>query len=357
MAVASFLRWWGSELAAFVPHALRPDGERGRTALRLQISPHEIVVLRASSGRSQELGRVAGAMGNDEPGVSVNALGAILRGLDSRNTKVVVELSPDLILTKTLELPLAAEENLRQVLSFEMERQTPFRPESVYFDYLVAERSTREQRICLNLFVARREAVDDAMALLEDWDLQPGSPHVELGAGPETLSITFLPVGYRAQGGGGIGTALVIVNAMLLAAVIGIPIAKQDYSLTELGAELAQARESALAASELEERIRKFRSESGRLLEHKTTRPAIIVLLNELGALLPDSTWLQRLDVKGGRVHLRGTSDAASSLIARLEASDLLGKVQFDSPVTEERTTGRERFHISAAIAKKVVPQ
>ena len=64
----------------------------------------------------------------------------------------------------------------------------------------------------------------------------------------------------------------------------------------------------------------------------------------------PDSTWLNRFEVKRGEVHIAGFSQAASSLIPLLEASDQLREVRFISPVTQDARTGKERFHLAARI-------
>ena len=48
--------------------------------------------------------------------------------------RVVVALPPEQVLRKTITLPAAVEENLRQVLAYDLDRHTPFKPEEVYFD-------------------------------------------------------------------------------------------------------------------------------------------------------------------------------------------------------------------------------
>ncbi len=86
------------------------------------------------------------------------------------------------------------------------------------------------------------------------------------------------------------------------------------------------------------------------MFAQKTGQPASVELLEELSQRLPDDTWLFRVEVRDGKVHLQGTSTTASALIAELEGSLFLENVRFASPVTQDGASGRERFHLSASI-------
>lgn len=70
-------------------------------------------------------------------------------------------------------------------------------------------------------------------------------------------------------------------------------------------------------------------------------------LLRELTEALPESAWLQVLNVDGEGVELIGQADAASQLIPVLEGSRWLERVEFTSPVTALQ--GKEQFRIRAA--------
>lgn len=69
--------------------------------------------------------------------------------------------------------------------------------------------------------------------------------------------------------------------------------------------------------------------------------------LRELTDLLPPGAWLQGVTMDSQGVELVGQSDAASSLIPLLEASDHLERVEFTSPVTKAQN--KEQFRIRAA--------
>jgi len=78
-----------------------------------------------------------------------------------------------------------------------------------------------------------------------------------------------------------------------------------------------------------------------------------VELLRELTAILPDDTWLDRLQVKGDSVQIIGQSSKASALIGIVESSKLFSGAAFTSPVTTDPRTGKERFMLSARIGQE----
>ncbi len=281
----------------------------------------------------------------------VDALSATLAGFAAKKTPVVVELPADRALTKRIKLPMAAEATMHQVLGFEMERQTPFRSDAVYFDYDVVDRDPVQQTIEVDLRVVPRQAIDSVLGRLSDWKLVCTDITHQTDSG--TFLVRFVSERYKGSGSPRVLGMLVGVNAALLIAMLLLPVAKQHAYVDVLSAELDRARATALVAAELEERVSQLEMELGTLTARKQGRATMVELVNELSMLLPDTTWLQRLEVKNGEAHLRGVSDAATSLIAVIEESEMFDQVRFRSPVTRDRVTGGERFYVSATIVAR----
>src|SRR3546814_19674360 len=68
------------------------------------------------------------------------SLVAALRGVDREDLRLALLLPSATVLRRPLALPLAARDNLLQVVAFEMDRQTPFTAAQVY--YTVRELAT-----------------------------------------------------------------------------------------------------------------------------------------------------------------------------------------------------------------------
>jgi general secretion pathway protein L len=152
-----FFAWWGRELAALLPprwHAMLAERS---DALLLENQGQELVLWRQSGDSSTELGRVA----INEPAEVQKAAYARLRTqIDDPNLRQFYCIRSERTLRRTISLPIAAEDNLRQVLTFEMDRQTPFKAEQVYFDYHVATRAAADRNLQVELTVVPRAQLD-----------------------------------------------------------------------------------------------------------------------------------------------------------------------------------------------------
>ncbi|MCW5732012.1 MAG: pilus assembly protein PilM, partial [Alphaproteobacteria bacterium] len=179
---ARFLRWWGRELRGLLPGPLARLLGLDPAFLLVELDGETLALSLQDGARRQQAGRLA-------PGQPASPALA--------GRVVVLRLPANEGLGKTLALPLAAEENLREVLEFEMERQTPFPADQVYFDWRVLERRPAERRLVLRLLVAPRARVEQALARLAASSLAPQA--VDLGgeAAPP-LDFNLLPALVRA---------------------------------------------------------------------------------------------------------------------------------------------------------------
>ena len=84
-------------------------------------------------------------------------------------------LGRERVAVKQVELPLEVEENLDQVVQFQVNKLEPSEDLKVCFDYLVLDRDEKSKRISLQIVIAPRDAVEKIIALLGDLGLQPAS--------------------------------------------------------------------------------------------------------------------------------------------------------------------------------------
>ncbi len=354
--VAAFFRWWGGELAALVPDRLRRR-LRGDTGQIVFDVSGEVIAIDQVSGRShREIGRVAARP--DDPDVEAAALAPVIGKLRMDRHDVVLRIAAAHALQRTLSLPAAAAENLRQVLTFEMDRQTPFSADQVYFDFLVGPRPSSSSTLDVELVACPKGEVDAAVERARAWGIRPDIvdiADIAEGARRETARINLLPraPGRTASTGMARLTAVVAVVAVVLgAAAVYLPLDRQRRAAELMQAEAAKARVVAMAAAKLRETIAELAGGAEFLVKRRRTSPGIVETLDALTRLLPDDTWLQQLRINGDEVRLTGFSAAASSLIGLIEGSEHFTAVRFRSSVTRDARTKAERFTISA----KIVP-
>ncbi len=356
-----FFRWWGSEMAAFLPAALRARLGRGGQRLTVEISEQRALFGLEKGRETRALGEVtnspAGLAGQRDAGQR-DAVARIVRGAGVRTAEVVLRLPRDKVLRRLVDLPAAAAENLREVLGFEMDRHTPFKADEVYFDYRLEGSDPERKRIKVDLVVVPRKVADQAVQLATSWGLAPD--RLAAGGEPSATARPFnlLPasaVRTRTGLGGRLAVALLVVAALLAAAALYLPLERERTLLAATEAELAKVRSEALAADRLKAQIEEMLQRGSFVVERKRDEYGAIELLDELTRLLPDHTWVLKFGLRGGRLTLSGYSAKPTSLIGLLEQSELLAEVRFSSPVTMDQKIGLERFNLTATVIPRSV--
>ncbi len=181
--LSNFLRWWFAELAGLVPSSARRLMRGNGRFLVLDLVDGQVIFRSTVGGRSRELGRL------DPDGASPAALRKQARklaaGVNLRKARVALRLPAERGLRKTLVLPLAAEDDLRQALRYQIDRQTPFTQDEIYFDYEEGARDEETERLTVDLTVVPKTVVDSAIAAAASWGMQPDIVDVaDVGSGP-----------------------------------------------------------------------------------------------------------------------------------------------------------------------------
>lgn len=348
--VGGFLSWWSSELAALLPGRLRRAIMPSEERLFLNLDGDELIVSQGTVDDMKPVARHALQVADDT---------AVEPPRDRADQEVVLCLPRNKVLNKSLMLPLVAEENLREVLAFEMDRYTPFTPELAYYDYAVVARLPAENTLAVDLFLAPREELDELLASLARLGFVPDRFMVRCNQAGDLHPVNLLPVqvsnrkprlSYR------INIVLAVLALLLLIGTLATPLLQKHQTIRTLEPLLQSATGQAKEAQTLRQEIDRLTAESRFLVDRKNSTRLVLELINELTRLLPDDTWITRLEINGPEVHIQGQSAAAATLIPLLESSDNLRNARFRSPVTQEPRSQNERFHLSAEIQEKASP-
>lgn len=340
-ALSSAWSWWTTELIQMMPESLRALlGQPDRPMLLEPEDEH--LVVRRSGERRSDGDRIPFSDLADHGRERPDPTFAHIDG-------GILVVPPTQCLLKRIDLPAAAEENLRGVLEFEMDRETPFSAEQVYFDATIAGRSRRSKTIDVDLVVTPREYLDGLLRRLAQLGLTPSAATARRGDG-ELLDVNLLP-GERRHIRRAVISALNVRLAaaagVLLFTAILVPIYQKHAIITELTPRVAAAREAALEGSRIRDNIERLHTAAQSLVNRKSTEPLILELLDETTRIMPDGTWLTQFAVDGDVLHLNGESAIAASLIELLDQSASFTNPQFSAPVTRTRSSDRERFDLS----------
>jgi general secretion pathway protein L len=266
-----------------------------------------------------------------------------------------LELPAPQVLSRTVVLPVQVKDNLRQVLGYEIDRLTPFKPVEVYYDARVRGTSARGTKVDVQLAVCRRDEVADWLDRLRE----AGSPASRLSWAGAWPGANLLPPELRPRPrrfGSWLGRLLALCLLLLLAAVLITPIWQKTRELETLTGELRRVRIAAQEVEQVRDDLERARLGSVAVLERKREQPRMTDLLRELTDLLPDGTWVQTLNYREGEVDIRGESNQATALIGLLEQGPGISEVSFRSPVMQVAATGQERFHISFQYSRPESP-
>jgi general secretion pathway protein L len=348
--ISRFLAWWFGELKASVPGRVRALFGRQSAALVMVPADDGVAFALHQGGRSRELGHIQFGPGPDQR----RALAQLMHGASVQDADVIVNLPAERVPRRSVTLPVAAQENLREVLAFEMDRHTPFKASEVAFDYRVTGTDADNKRLMVDLAVVPRDLLEHANSVANSFGLTLDRIGIAGEDSPGRQQFNFLS---RDQSAGSpaarqrllAALALLVALTALIAAYL--PLYVKERTLAARQAQLAETRIAAFDADALKTRLAS-KLEHGRfLIGRRLSTPAATRLLAEVSERLPDDTWLLEIQWHGKELLLSGFSPAAAALIKTLEESLLLSEVRFHSPVMTDPRVKRERFNISADVA------
>ena len=339
-----FFSWWLAELAAMLPASKPMAGKNIQRGLTIYMGDK-------SSRLQWEERNVEESL----PGKfsSEQALEKYQRAIE-RDKKLAVkacsiELPAKKILRREISLPSSTEENLQNVVSFEMDRYTPFARDDVYFDVKVKKRRQQEQKIDVVLSVIKKSVLDEAIkfaaaseisilgtfAVIDDDQIEnfafiKDQQHSSAKRAPSNLN-----------------KYLAILTLVLTVVALILPIAKNYLQAEQYNNELAEIQEQVNQVRQLQTRYKAIKQDVDFIDQQTSHSMQALDLLDELSRIVPDDTFLSRLVLEAASiVRVRGSSAAASKLISIIDSSDKFVDVRFVAPVTQNNKTGKENFTI-----------
>ena len=347
-----FFQWWLSELSGLLPASWRTGRGDVFDHLLISLADDTCSMRRWQGDRWAETARRS-VQGLDLP-AQMQAVHALLKlSKSDSGTPLALALPPRQVLRRELFLPLAAEENLRAVLQYEVDHYTPFRSDQVYFDYRVLQRDPGLGKLKVLLAVIPRQVVDQQIALLKRWNLGVQAAVVIDDLRPQVQALDFLPseaCPKRAIGISRRNQVLAGLVVLLGLAALALPIVIKREASIQLIPVVEQADRATRAVERLRDRVQAAQSRYNLLIQKKQAQPSTILLLDELTRLLPPDTWVQQLSLNGNNLQIQGDTGSASKLIGLVENSRILRGANFMSPLTKGPSENTEHYQLGAEV-------
>jgi general secretion pathway protein L len=340
-----FFAWWFGQLTELLPQGLRRTALTAVDATVIKpIGPlgrgiEAVAVALRRNGRETPLGRF---------GLGATNLGE-LPGSGGRVS--VLRLGEQDVLGKTITMPLAAERELNQVLGFEMDRETPFKAEEIYWNHRIEGADRQNGRLSVRLVLVPKANLAPLLTALGQFGIRPR--RAEIADGPDAGA--YLPLegdGDRThQLSNRLMWSAAVGCAVLALAAIATPFVRQGLALTSLDKQIAVGRTAAAEADSLRQEIERLAGSADFVESERDKAGRPLVVLVAATRVLPDDTYLTELELQKRKVTLTGRSAAAARLIGPLAADGAFRNPGFTAPVTRVEALHTELFTINAEVA------
>lgn len=353
-----FLAWWRDELLSLLPDQWR-----------LRLWPAREQLLITANGNRVKLWRLSGLDASAEEVLDLDLehdkefasdqIKQLLASYEDALPQVVFCLPKERVLNRRLTMPAAAESSLSQALAFEMDKHTPFTHQDVYFDYQIVSREKDENLLAIDLYVTIRESMDQLTAMLDDTDVSLGAVDINLAEAdepPRISGVNLLPLTRRQvhkSRRAVLNWALAGLAIILLAVVMAESLYLQERTILRLEEELEASQQEVRIVRRLRSELDEAMAAAGFLGERKQEAASLLSVLGEVSELLPQDTWVQRMQITGTELQLQGLSGGAQKLIELMNSASVLEGAYFKGATTTDQRLNKERYTVVANIVMK----
>jgi len=348
--VGKFFRWWIEELKLAMPASWQQKLQYALRRVTI-LSNGEVIEIGVDKNRS--LKNLLTLSVTQDSSLRTQQIEDLLTEHELQEAPRFLMLPIDSVLNTEMRLPAAAEPNLAQVLSFEMDRQTPFRASDVYYDWKVIERAPEGGQIRLGLYVVPRSEVDGLLNTVSEWGISLAG--VDITDGAKTLGLNLLPADRRSHAinqKARLNLALGGALAIMLVVVMMQSLSLRSHQVEELEQAIMAVQGEARSVTNIKERIEDSSEAAGFLAKKRAETPLSIAVLADITRILPDDTYLDRLVITKSSVQMQGKSQNAQQLIELVNESPLLDEAAFRGSTRLDARSGLEIFEVNANVAK-----
>lgn len=266
----------------------------------------------------------------------------------------VLVLNTGQVLAQRICLPQAATRNLREVLTYEIDKYTPYTAEQVYFVARVVRQQPPNAEV--ELVAIARQRLDILLAACRERSLPLLAIDVQ-GSDGQRLAVDLLPAGSDAglPRPSRLDQALWLGLAACCLLLIAVFIAQRQSLVTTMQQQVTRQRMAVQHIEQLRQALDSSVGAASYLASRKAGQPTVSALLADLTDCLGNETWIEQLEVHdAGEVTFSGQSARSSAIIAQLKTCQTLEHAQFQGVIQPDKATGQERFSISARLKREV---
>lgn len=325
-----------------------------RSPLLIRLNSHQVCFLSRAQDKEQTLAQF-----------SLNHEGAQQREAfftqnpQWQRAEKILLLGPKQALMRQLTLPIATQENLTQVIAYEIDRYLPYKTEEIYFLARLLGKNKEATLLNVELVCSPKDRLHQYCKTLQNWG-QPldaaifdHGPQIAIQNGDYSYSHNLLPPALRRQKP---KAPAILINTLAAALLLltlltgALPLWLQANTLSDLQQKVQVAKQQAEEVDALKSDADAMLAIADKISILKQQAPSVLNILQQLSELLPKDTWLKNFEFSGNKVSLQGLTASTAALIGLLEASPYFQQTSFTSPVTQDSQAGLDRFQLDTLI-------
>jgi general secretion pathway protein L len=335
--------WWTRQMLDLLPPAIRSRtiSQPDACIVSIQGRPPTIRLVSRRGGVESELGEFA----LDTSGI--DQARSILRK-QGRRYPIAMRVPRELLLERTLALPLAAEADLASLLRYQMDSITPFAAEELFWVGTIVRRDREHRRLHVRLSFVPKSALPAFATALEEFGLAPSWLEAATPAGaPRIIPLSNMLASERRRRRN-LRVGLAGITALAAASIV-LPCIRQTMDRAEIEDQIRALEPTVKLAETLRGRITRDSSAATLIATEHNRVGDPLAVLSAVTAALPDDTFLTDLTIRAGKLEITGQSKAAARLIGALAASPIVKDPAFVASVTHAEN-GSDAFSIRAGI-------
>ena len=341
--ITGFFTWWKEQMRDLVPASLRPTGQSwGRTLVADATDRSGVVLSVRSRSGITPLGQF------DLAGPTLRV--ALARLPKARRKSPVLVVSSALFLEREVVLPLNAEQDLMRVVAYDMDRQTPFSADEVFWTCVAEKRDPARDKLHARVTLLPKTRIQPLLTALQQAGFVPARIEAATTAG----QLRAIPLAAGPSGRGWLGprtdTYALGACGILAAAAVALPFIMQSIASAEIDARIETMKPQVQEAEKLRKAIASGVTTADAIAAARAQVGIPLQAIALLTEVLPDDTFLNNLSARQRKITFSGRSAAAGKLIGAMAAHPLIHEPAFTAPVIRDETNGGELFSIRAEL-------
>ncbi len=339
-----FLREFGQMIAEGLDLIVRDRRER----LTLLLEDNSIHVLQGA--RNAAKGReVILPFGIDGLARNLHRIG-LKSSQVNYETEILYSSMSGQVLIREVTLPAEARSHLSDIIRYQISRLTPYKADEVLFDFVLMDDHRADDEIEVQLCVMPKASAERLNAQVRRAGLSLSAIGVWDDERRKTFPVNLLRFhrfekprrDYRVR----VGQFFVLAHLVAVPLLIGLTGLAFTLNRFTLEYKLGDAQSDAQEVAQLRGSIQNVARAATQLQLVKNSRLPVIMTVERLATMLPDGTWLERLEISGDEIRLQGLSRDASAVLRLLDQAPEFTDVAFLAPVVSR--SEQQRFQIEA---------